>query len=318
MSTLFALLIAYDSILVANLLQLEYYGVYALRTYSNHTTMTILYPVLAGILVMLASVAGVLFSWRVFGTWLPARLRYLVALAAGVFVVVIYGLVEEVLHEGVHLEALLAFLAGGVLLEAVTRLLPHNTHHHHGPASDHHHSHLDARRLLIGDAIHNMHDGLVLVPAFLVSPAVGFGTTFGVLLHELVQEIAEFFVLREAGYSVRKALLLNLAASATIMFGIAGSLYAVSFEEIAHLLVPFSAGGFTYILLRDLVPSIVRHSKSEGTAIPYLLSFVAGAVLMFVVTLAVPHEHEEYDEELPLPDGFGLAYESPNVEPCYS
>ena len=67
----------------------------------------------------------------------------------------------------------------------------------------------------MGDAIHNVHDGIILVPAFLVSPVVGFGTALAILFHETVQEIAEFFILLGAGYSIKKALLLNLIVSTT-------------------------------------------------------------------------------------------------------
>jgi zinc and cadmium transporter len=266
----------------------------------------ITYALLAALAIMLASLAGAIFAWKTLGDWLAPRLRYLIALAAGVFVVVIYGLAGEALHDGLSLEVVLAFVAGALFLIVLTALLPKGTHHHHGP---HHHTHtpLDARRMMLGDAVHNVHDGLILVPAFLVSPVVGITTTVGVLLHELVQEISEFFVLREAGYSATKALSLNFLVSATILIGVVLSLQLSHVEELGHLLVAFSAGGFTYVLLRDLIPSIIVRARKDSRVLAYAAAFTIGLVVMLLVTLVAPHAHEHEDEEFLIPEGFGLA-----------
>lgn len=264
-----------------------------------------LYIGLSALTIMLASLAGAFFTWKVLGDWLAPRLRYMVAMAAGVFTVIIFGLGEEALYEGLSYEVTGAFVVGALLLEVLTRLVPKGTHHHHGPHPEHHHSPIDARRVMLGDAIHNVHDGLTLVPAFLVSPVVGFGTMAGILLHEVVQEISEFFILREAGWSAKKALVWNFVVSGTILVGIGLSLALVEVEGIGHLLVPFAAGGFTYILFRDLMPSIISHAKHEHRVFSYALAFLIGLAVMFTVTVIAPHEYHE--EELPLPDGFGLA-----------
>lgn len=254
---------------------------------------------------MLASLAGSVFASKILSEWLAPRLRYFIALSAGVFVVIIYSLVEEALHDGLSLEVLGAFLLGGMLLEVITRLMPKETHHHHGPHPEHHHGTIDARRMLIGDAVHNVHDGLALVPAFLVSPAVGLGTAAGVLLHELVQEIAEFFVLREAGYTVRKALTLNFIVSTTILIGVGLAATLASVETLAQPLVAFSAGSFIYVTGRDLLPSMVRHAHTEQRYGRYALALIAGMLLMLVISFVAPHDtHEE--EEFLVPEDFGI------------
>jgi zinc and cadmium transporter len=264
------------------------------------------YLAISVLAIMLASLSGKLFTWRILETWLAPRLHYLVAFAAGVFVIVISQLLEESIHGGVSIEAGVAFLLGAVLLEGMTRVLPKETHHHHGPHADHAHGTLDARRMLVGDAIHNVHDGLTLVPAFLVSPVVGLTTAAGVLVHEMVQEISEFFVLRQAGYSIRKALVLNFLTSATILIGVVTSTLLASVEELAHLLIPFAAGGFLYVVIRDLAPSIFRHARAERRYMQYAAAFAIGLFIMLAVTLIAPHGHEE-EEEFLVPEGFGIA-----------
>ncbi len=261
---------------------------------------------LTAFVIMLASLSGKLMTWGLVGTWLTPRMRYLVALAAGVFTVIIYGLLEEVVHEGgLSLMVVGAFLLGMVLLEGLTRLLPKGTHHHHGLHPEHTHGKLDARRMMLGDAVHNVHDGLTLVPAFLVSPAVGIGTALGVFLHEVVQEISEFFVLREAGYSVRSALTWNFVVSATILVGVVLSATLASVEAFELPLIAFAAGGFSYVLVRDFAPSIVRRAREDKKYGSYLALFLTGLILMATVAFIFPHE-EHHEDEFPLPEGFGL------------
>ncbi len=274
-----------------------------------------MYPtiLIASLAIMLASLSGKLVTWGLIGRWLTPRMRYLVALAGGVFAVIVYGLIEEALHEGGLVPMTIgAFLLGGVLLEGVTRLLPKGTHHHHGPHPEHTHGRLDARRMLLGDAVHNVHDGLALVPAFLVSPAVGIGTAVGIFLHEVVQEIAEFFVLREAGYTVRSALVWNFAVSATLLIGVAVSATLASVEFLHAPLIAFSAGGFTYVLLRDLLPSAIMRAQQDRQYGSYVGMFLVGVLIMLTVTVLFPHEEHE-EEELPLPEGFGLVHEGPTT-----
>jgi zinc transporter ZupT len=268
---------------------------------------TIFFPTLiASFGIMLASLVGVVFTWKTLGAWLTPRLRYLIALAAGVFTVIIYGLLEEVLHEGFSLLVVGSFVLGVVLLEIVTRLLPKNSHHHHGPCAEHTHEKIDARRMLVMDAVHNVHDGLTLVPAFLVSPVLGFGVSLGVFFHELVQEISIFFILKEAGYSTKKALVWSFAISTTLLLGVLLSATLASVTNLALPLVAFSAGGFIYILLRDLLPSIYSHACTEKKYKQYAFAFVVGFLIMLAVTILLPHERDPA-EDFFLPEGFGIA-----------
>ena len=274
-------------------------------------TEFIFYICVSVIVIMLASLIGAIFAWKTLGTWLRPILSYFIALAIGIFVVIIFNLVQEIAHEGFTFTALLAFLFGGLLLEGITHLLPKDSHHHHHDECKKRNvnfSNIDARRVLIGDAVHNIHDGLTLVPAFLVSPVIGIGTTLGILLHEIVQEIAEFFILKEAGYSTKKALLWNFAVSATIIIGVALALFVASVGDYAVYLVAFSAGGFSYVLIRDLLPSVLMHTKNNGKHYHYIFMVALGFSLMIAVSQFAPHGHNElHEEDFFLPEGFGLA-----------
>jgi len=253
------------------------------------------YIILSALAIMLASLSGILFVWKSFGSWTESNLRYLATCSIGVFAVIVYGLFTEALEHRAAINVGLLALAGLVTIGLVTKLIP-DAHHHHGGTGDHDHSHIDARRMMLGDAIHNIGDGLLLVPAFAISTHVGIATAVAVFFHELVQEISEFFVLRQAGYSNKEALGKNFLVSSTILVGVFLSLALSSIEGLADALIPFAAGGFLYVILRDLVPHALRSIKRYGKTHIHVSSLLIGAAAMIAVTLLAPHGHGEKEE----------------------
>lgn len=259
--------------------------------------MNIIYIILGALLIMLASLAGVIFLSEKRNLWLKKNLKYLTTLSLGVFIAITYHLFGEILHESsAPWFSILGWIALGVLVvEILSRFIPDAHHHHHGE-HDHDHSKIDARRMLLGDALHNIGDGLILVPAFLADFHLGIFTAFAIFTHELVQEISEFFVLKEAGYTTKEALIRNLFVSATIFIGIGISLVASSVESLHIPLLCFSAGGFIYIISRDLLPHTISSIKNKGGFSKHLFIGISGVLIMLFVNTVLPHEHE-YEED---------------------
>jgi zinc and cadmium transporter len=254
--------------------------------------------VLAALSVMLVSLSGVIFTFQALGSWMKSRLTILATFAAGVLTILSYHLIEEALHESSSAAIVAASVViGAVALELIHSLMPDRGHHHHG-VPDHTHSAIDGRRILISDAVHNITDGFVLVPAFLVDWKIGVGATVGIVLHELVQEISEFFVLKEAGYSTVRALKLNFLVSSTILVGVGLAFFLSSFEGVLAILAALAAGGFLSVVLRDLLPSAAESVRKEGRALLHGTAAILGAILMLGVISLTPHEHEVHDEEL--------------------
>lgn len=256
--------------------------------------MTIAFiSVIAAFAVMLISLSGVLFAAGPLHRLAHRNLPYLATFAGGVFLIVVYHLLEESLHEGSVALAAGAILFGAALMEALHHLLP-DTHHHHSMEHGHAHTSIDGRRVLLADALHNVGDGVLIVASFAVDFYVGVAATIGILIHEFVQEISEFFVLKEAGYSTRDALVRNFLASSTILLGVIIALYLASAEEIALLFAGLAAGGFLAVILRDIIPHTVHSIRSHGGGGMHLAALVAGIALMVGIQLALPHEeHEE-------------------------
>ena len=264
--------------------------------------------IIAGICITLASLSAVVFSWKVIGDWVEPRLRYLIALAAGVFLVIIIHILVEEYDQEQWMLFVGAYLVGITAIGGATKLIP-DTHHHHGSHPDHQHGKIDARRVLLGDAVHNIHDGIALVPAFLVSTTVGIATTCAIMLHEIVQEISQYFILREAGYTPKQALVRNLAAQLTLWIGIILSLLVSTHTTFTMPLIAFAAGGFSYILVRDLAPSIIHQARTDQAYGTYAALFLTGVALMTLVTLIASEELT--DDVYPLPADFFLVTTTP-------
>ena len=52
---------------------------------------------------------------------------------------------------------------------------------------------------LLGDAIHNFIDGVLIGASYLAGPRLGVATTVAVLLHEIPQELGDFGILIHSG-----------------------------------------------------------------------------------------------------------------------
>jgi zinc and cadmium transporter len=199
-----------------------------------------------------------------------ARLRGLAAILVSFAVGALLGdafihLIPESLANGDgSLRASLLILGGMLVFFVVEKLL----RHWHGPLHAQHHPGSIARPALaginiIGDAIHNFIDGVLIAGSYLVSPALGVTTTAAVLLHEIPQELGDFGILIHSGLGVRRAALLNLASASAAVLGTVVALIAGSVmgEAVPAVLVPVTAGGFVYIAAADLIPEL-QHDRT--------------------------------------------------------
>lgn len=244
----------------------------------------------ASLLVMLASLVGVVALWRQAGNFLTKNLDFLVSFSAGVFVVFLYGLMTEALEHSSSLTSGLLWVGCGAIgVWTATKLLPalHQHHEHEG----HTHHAIDPRRMMLTDGIHNAADGVVLAASFAAGAMVGWAAAVSIFVHELLQEVAEFFVLRDAGYTTRGALTANLLVSSTILIGSIGGYYLLGlFEALEGPLLGIAAGGVLVVVLHDLIPHSVREAHSHAHYVQHMVWFVVGALLMYGVTALVSHE----------------------------
>lgn len=187
---------------------------------------------------------------------------------------------------------LLAGLLTFFLLEK-TAILRHS-HHYEGDGHAHEHGH-DAHEagragwmILVGDGLHNFTDGILIAAAFLADPKLGLVTALAIIAHEIPQEIGDFIVLLNAGFSRARAYVYNLICS--LMAVVGGVVGFVALEHgtqwIPYVLV-FASSGFIYIAVSDLMPQMQRRATLRET-VPQVLLIGLG-VLIVVVLSAVRH-----------------------------
>jgi zinc and cadmium transporter len=125
---------------------------------------------------------------------------------------------------------------------------------------------------LVGDAVHNLIDGMVIGATYLVSIPLGITTTLAIILHEIPQEMGDFGVLIHGGLSVKKALVFNLLSGATAIVGAVLSLaIGPHVQGYTVALVPITAGGFIYIAGSDLLPELQKDVKISRSLLQFAL-----------------------------------------------
>lgn len=251
---------------------------------------------LAALSITLISLIGALF----FGKSVESSKLHRIILpgAIGVFLgVVFFELIPETLHAS-ELGGSLALLGGFLGFYLLSHVL--DTYHHHHRAHDECEKG-GARKLLIGDAIHNCADGVVIGTSFLINPTLGLLTTVGIALHEIPQEIAEYGVLRAAGYSPRRALMLNFISATTVVLGVLLTyLFGETLEEYTYILTGVAAGNLLYIASADLIPELRQSHRDHFRSM--FISTLLGVTLIGVLIVGAheklsPHHDEETAHE---------------------
>ena len=139
---------------------------------------------------------------------------------------------------------------------------------------------------LLGDAVHNLLDGVVIVSAYALDIRVGVATTIAILFHEIPQEMGDFGVLVHGGLSRKKALFFNFVTALTALLGALLTMVLINFaQQITVFLIPFSAGTFIYIAGSDLIPQLHKENEIRDSLLQ-LVFFSLGISVMLVLHLS--------------------------------
>jgi zinc and cadmium transporter len=241
--------------------------------------MPVLLPIiLSTIIISLGSLVGILFI-PIGDRKLERILLLLVALSAGALMGSAFlHLLPEAINLSSPEAALSLTLISFILFFIIERLLFWR-HCHEGHCPDHTFGLMN----LLGDALHNFLDGLIIAATFLTSPELGITTTMAVALHEIPQEIGDYGVLLYSGFTKTRAILANLLVATTaILGGIIGFFLYDLGLHLEIILLPLAAGGFIYIAAADLMPEIRKEVNSQKSFSAFAL-FLIGVTLMLLV-----------------------------------
>jgi zinc and cadmium transporter len=140
--------------------------------------------------------------------------------------------------------------------------------------------------ILVGDAFHNFVDGVVIAAAFMTSTSLGITVALAVIAHEIPQEIGEFAILLDNGFSRLRAFLLNsLSATSALPGAIATYFWLGQTQGIVPYMLAISAASFVYVAAVDLMPSL-HHDMKGWTSIRQLVFLGAGLGTIAVISVA--------------------------------
>lgn len=183
---------------------------------------------------------------------------------------------------------LLASLLGFFLLEKFAIL--RHSHHHEADGHRHEHGH-DAHEagksgwmILVGDGMHNFTDGILIAAAFLANPELGIVTGLAIVAHEIPQEIGDFIVLLNAGFTRRRAYLYNLIASLmAVIGGVLGYYTLANASNLIPYVLVIASSGFIYIAVSDLMPQMQRRATLRET-VPQIILIALGVIIVLLLT----------------------------------
>lgn len=241
-------------------------------------------------------IAGVIISGIAFigfGSLFVAKKKLAIAVkaivafaAGGLLGGAFFHLLPEALEEGGPVfELTLAGLIVFFLLDSCIWIYHcHGGHQLHGDA--HAHGSCPVKPVgvlnLVGDALHNITDGVVVASAFIAGgPALGIPATIAVALHEIPQEVGDFGILVYSGFSRLKALFWNGLVALTILVGVGLTFLAEPLVDgLTRYTLPFAAGGFLYMAATNLLSEIKEEPKL-GTRVLQFILLLAGLALLW-------------------------------------
>jgi len=255
--------------------------------------MTLLYIILA---TFIGGLLSVLIAASLTVALLSRVVKHLVSLSTGVLLgTALLHVLPEAFESGADPHALFLTLLGGLmfffLLEKAE--LYRHTHHHEGDGHHHHH-HFDQEQagrggfsVLVGDSIHNFCDGIIIAAAFLADTHLGVVTSLAIIAHEIPQEVGDYIVLLNAGFSRPRALMFNaISGGAAVIGGIIGWLVVGPWKALFPYLLVAASSSFVYVSVADLIPQLQRRLPLRDTVLQILLLGVGLSLVTVVVRVS--------------------------------
>jgi zinc and cadmium transporter len=253
--------------------------------------------------IVIATFAGGLLSVLIAASLTVAVLgrvvHHLVSLSAGVLLgTALLDVLPEAFQSGASPQRLFATLLLGLLFFFLLEKaeLYRHSHHHEGDEHHHHHGfdHEQAGRggwtVILGDSIHNFCDGIIIAAAFLADTRLGVVTSLAIIAHEIPQEVGDYIVLLNAGFSRGRALFYNaLSGLAAVLGGVIGYFVVGPWEGLFPYLLVVASSSFIYVAVADLIPQLQHRLTLRETVAQ--LAWLSAGLLIVVLAVSQFHDH---------------------------
>lgn len=229
----------------------------------------------------------------------PSWVQRLVSFAVGALLGAVFlELLPHALEEGSADRVMVTVLAGLLAFFLLEKLVlwrhshGHEEHRDDQEESEHDHAlHVRAGHdhgrsglmILIGTAVHNFCDGVVIAASFLADVRLGVAATLAIVAHAVPQQVGDFAVLLHSGYSRSRAFAYNVSAGlATLAGALAGHFALASVQQILPTVLAIAASSLLYVAVADLIPSLHRRPEPLETARQSVLIGLGVAVIATV------------------------------------
>lgn len=278
----------------------------------NLLALIIIFTAIGGILSVMAAAVFLLLPERHRNNVLPHGISFAIG---ALLAVAFWGLIPEAFEsvEKDQFQILSGTILIGILVFFVLEKLliwrhchfgeceahgDDHDHDHQAHSHPHSHAHFDntaksaGALIILGDSIHNFVDGVLIAAAFLTDIKLGIVTSLAVAAHEIPQEVGDFAILLQSGYSRSRALFYNVLASLGTVLG--GVLAYFSLEDL-HQSLPYflalASSSFIYIAVADLIPSL--HKKTDIKTSLQQIALITAGVLLICIMHGIAHNIEQ-------------------------
>lgn len=233
--------------------------------------------------VLSAAAAAVALAVR--PAWVPMLVSFAIGALLGAAFLEVIPHAFELGSAYVASAAILGGILGFFLLEKL--LLWRHSHDEHEAGHDHGRSGV---MIMVGDTIHNFLDGVLIAAAFLQDTGLGIITAVAIVAHEIPQEVGDFIILLNSGYTRARAFAFNVLSSlGTVVGGVLGYYALQAFLRWQPVLLGIVAASMIYVAVADLIPGL--HRRPELRATLAQTSLIAAGVAAIVLVRALLGSH---------------------------
>ena len=241
---------------------------------------TIAAALAGGVLAVVAAAA----TLALHASWIPRLVSFAVgALLGAVFLELLPHALETGATERVLITVLAGLIAFFVLEKLVLWRHSHGHDEHRSDADETEHDHAlhaqgthdhgrSGTMILIGTAVHNFCDGIVIAASFIADLRLGFAATVAIVAHAVPQQVGDFAVLLHSGFTRSRAFAYNVSAGFATLAGALAGYYALArMQQMLPTVLAIAASSLLYVAVADLIPSLHRRPEPLETAKQALL-----------------------------------------------
>jgi zinc and cadmium transporter len=135
--------------------------------------------------------------------------------------------------------------------------------------------------IVIGDSFHNFVDGVLIAAAFMQDIRLGLIAALAMFAHEIPQEVGDYLILLNSGYTKLRAWMLNVLSSfATLAGGLLAYLGLSAVKSAAPPMLALATASMIYVAVADLIPGLHQRTELRAT-VQQIVLILCGALSVY-------------------------------------